>query len=66
MRTPRPAACSCQSPLGAEVIVNVHVGETLVKVRTAPDVRVVGGKHATLVLVSERGTPHAAAVDGDD
>ncbi len=37
--TGQPARVFVSEPLGAEVIVNVHVGETLLKVRTTPDVR---------------------------
>jgi multiple sugar transport system ATP-binding protein len=35
-------------PLGSEVIVNVRIGERLVKVRTAPDVRPQPGEIVSL------------------
>jgi multiple sugar transport system ATP-binding protein len=35
----QPAAVLVSEPLGSEVIVNVKLGETLIKVRTAPEVR---------------------------
>ena len=35
----QPAEVLVSEPLGSEVIVNVKLGETLLKVRTAPEVR---------------------------
>jgi multiple sugar transport system ATP-binding protein len=44
----QPATVFVSEPLGNEVIVNVHVGQTLVKLRAAPSVRPTRGEQVFL------------------
>ena len=60
----QPATVFVSEPLGNEVIVNVHVGQTLVKLRAAPSVRPTRGEQVFLRAdVGRRtsSTPRAAA-----
>ena len=56
-----PATVFVSEPLGNEVIVNVHIGETLVKVRAAPSVRPTRGE--TIYLTANPSKLHVFGPD---
>jgi multiple sugar transport system ATP-binding protein len=57
-----PATVFVSEPLGNEVIVNVHVGQALIKVRALPSLRPVRGQ--TVYLKADPGRLHLFGVDG--
>jgi ABC-type sugar transport system ATPase subunit len=58
----QPATVFVSEPLGNEVIVNVHVGQTLVKLRAAPSIRPQRGE--TVFLRAEPSRLHIFDADG--
>jgi multiple sugar transport system ATP-binding protein len=57
-----PATVFVSEPLGNEVIVNVHVGQALIKVRAQPSLRPVRGQ--TVYLKADAGRLHLFGDDG--
>jgi ABC-type sugar transport system ATPase subunit len=57
-----PAPVFVSEPLGNEVIVNVHVGQTLIKVRALPSLRPVRGD--TVYLKADPDRLHLFGADG--
>jgi multiple sugar transport system ATP-binding protein len=58
----QPATVFVSEPLGNEVIVNVHVGQALIKVRAQPSVRPAHGQ--TVYLTADPARLHLFGADG--